>query len=622
VTTEPFFQQVTQDFDAPYFEGSGPREPDNLALPVSLDGRAFLVDTRPETGQTRFQRESVQLLHTQQQDSSGDQTLVPPEMWRRIVESWHFGQGQTRYDRVNSLPYRFKSSEGINVWDEWGMSLLKETQNIRALAAGASMLVSLNVDTLWVGVGSTGYWWSGLSAGPFPPAAPTTMSMGAAVVSATTDGKNLYTLSDAGVVKKWTDATTSTTFATVTTFQPTKAVIRYIKGFLLVGNGNRLVDVTTGAPLVVFTHPLVDFYWVDMCEGLSNGFLLGGMGDRWLIQSITVSNDGLTLAPPIVAAPLPEGEVGYALGAYLAYVVVGTSAGWHFAVPGGDGQLQVGRLVNTDLPVRCFEGQDRFVWFGQSATTGASGLGRADLSTFIQPMTPASASDLAADDVGIVRGVTTVGAGAGGLGRRVFTVDGVGVFMEGDNLVPIGTLNQGVMTFGTSDPKMGLYAQLYSEPLHGGIQVDVSWDFGPQEVVAEATAQDSLSAGNIPAARRFASASFIFTLTRATEDHTEGPRLTRLEFRAIPVTGRASEWRVPLLVHDDITYDNVSAGRDVISDFDMLMELVESRREFDYREGTRLYRVHAVDFLWVPHHLTYDGDAYNGTYLIVLREIR
>lgn len=622
-TDTPFVQQITEPFDDPFFEGSGPREGDNTGLPVSLDGRAFLINLNPETYQMRFQRESVQLLNSQQQDSSGDQALIPPEVWRRIVESWHFGSGQTRYDRVNSLPYRFKSSDGVDVWDEWGMSLLKDTENIQALAAGPAMMVSLSVDTLWVGVGSTGYWWSGLSSGPFPPAAPTVMAMGETVVSACSDGKNLYTLSQTGVVKKWTSATVSTTFATVTTFSPTKAIIRYVKGFVLVGNGNRLVDVTGGSEVTVFIHPLVDFSWVDMCEGLGNGFLLGGIGDRWMVMSITVASDAATLSPPIVACPLPEGEIGYALGAYLGYVVVGTSAGWHFGVPSGD-QLALGRLVDSSAPVRCFEGQDRFVWFGQSAAVGtAAGLGRADLSTFIQPMTPASANDLASDsDGGTVRNVTTVGAGAGGLGRRVFTVDGVGVYMEADELVPIGHLDQGVMTFGTSDPKMGLYAQLYSEPLSGGIQVSVSWDFGAEETVADASAQNSLSGGNIPTAVKFASASFIFTLSRNVATPTEGPRLTRLEFRAIPVTGRASEWRVPLLIHDTTTYDTITQGRDVISDLDMLMDLVESRREFDYREGSRLYRVHATDFLWMPHHLTLDGNAYNGTYLIVLREIR
>lgn len=620
MTETPFLQQVTEEFNDPYYEGVGAREPDNLAMPVSLDGRAFMVNLMPEGGQTRFQRESIQLLNAQQQDSSGDLSLVPPEMWRRIVESWHFGAGQTRYDRVNSLPYRFNSSDGINVWDEWGISLLNETENIQELAAGSAMLVAMDVDTLWVGVDDVGYWWSGLSAGPFPPSAPTTMAMGEDVVSATTDGQNLYTLSATGIVTKWTDATTSTTFATVTTFDPTRAVIRYIKGFLLVGNGNRLVDVTTGVPVSVFIHPLTDFHWVDMCEGLSDGFLLGGMGDHWMVMSITVASDATTLTPPIVAAPLPDGEIGYALGAYLGYVVVGTSAGWHFGVP-NSGQLTLGRLVDTTAAVRCFEGQDRFIWYGQTSTNVA-GLGRADLSTFIAPMTPASANDLVSDTAGVVRGVATVGAGPNQAGRRVFTVDGVGVYMESDNLVPSGTLDQGVLTFGTSDPKMGLYAQVYSEPRIGGIEVAVAWDFEPPEIIAQATAALVLSVGNIPTPRRFSSASYLFTLTRDPDTPSEGPRLTRLEFRAIPVTGRASEWRVPLLIHDTVSYDNVIQDRDVVSDFDTLMELVESRREFDYREGGRLYRVHATDFLWVPHHLTLDGNAYNGTFLIVLRELR
>jgi hypothetical protein len=114
----------------------------------------------------------------------------------------------------------------------------------------------------------------------------------------------------------------------------------------------------------------------------------------------------------------------------------------------------------------------------------------------------------------------------------------------------------------------------------------------------------------------------VWTLRRSTEDATLGPVVTRIEFRALPVPGRSTEWRIPLVIAEAINYDNVSQGREIIDDYDFLVDIVESRRQFIYREGQRRWLLHGIDFLWQPANMTLNGETYNGVFTLVARELR
>ena len=195
-------------------------------------------------------------------------------------------------------------------------------------------------------------------------------------------------------------------------------LLRYIKGFLILAAANKIYDISGGTLVTVYTHPLTAFTWRDAAEG-SVGYLLGGQGDRWAVYAIAPKQDATTLDVPTQAAPIPDGEVGYALGCYLNYLMVGLSTGWRFGVADTQGNATLGRLISSTNPVRCFEGQDRFVWFGRSAdaTTPPAGLGRADLETFTGPLTPAYANDLQTSvTTGTVSACVTFGAATGGGG--------------------------------------------------------------------------------------------------------------------------------------------------------------------------------------------------------------
>jgi len=299
-----------------------------------------------------------------------------------------------------------------------------------------------------------------------------------------------------------------------------------------------------------------------------------------------------------VAVNLPHGEVGYSIGSYLGYIFIGTNKGVRMAQADSNGDLTLGAIIPTAKFVNCFEGQDRFVWYGNSsigpeytsvsgdqATFPASavcGLGRLDLTTFTTTaLTPAYANDLVAEGETAGRNVQAVVTWEG---RRVFSVNGGGVYYEGSKKMPAGWLKQGVMSFSVEDLKNGLYQQAKWLPGQGRIGLDLSLDSTAYDryayllVTGNTIRSDNLGLrGN-----QFSRINARFVLFRASADTSKAPVFTRWELRATPVRGAASRWTVPILNYDTVDIDGVSYPRDVVAELDTLMEFVEGGRVFVY----------------------------------------
>ena len=127
---------IRERLDEPYQQAGQPSDPASTVLPVTLDGRSYLVDTSRNTPlQERFRRSSVQLLNSQQNIDKGESALTTPEVWRRTYKSWHHGAGQRFADREDSDMYRFDTCKGVNVWERWEVTLLHDTERIYDNAA-------------------------------------------------------------------------------------------------------------------------------------------------------------------------------------------------------------------------------------------------------------------------------------------------------------------------------------------------------------------------------------------------------------------------------------------------------------------------------------------------------
>lgn len=599
----------------PIYEGVGAVPPGELGgFPIALGGRPFVVDLSHNLHGYRFQRTQVNLLNSQQQASDGDNSLVAPEVWRRYQDTWHLGSGQDRQDPSDAVPGRYADSEGINPWERHGISLLNRTELLLPLEGRISM-VTLNQRTILVATGPNVYW---IDYGYEPIA----YAAGADIVSMTSDGTSGYLLLTTGVILKVADAFTYTTMATLPNVaQAGQSMLRFVKGKFLASAQNVLYEVfTTGTVNRIHGHDIPEYRWIDACDGLSVAYVLGGTGDHWHVHRLGVNKDDLRFSQPIVAAPLPEGEVGYALGSYLGYVMIGLSTGWRFALPDGSDNLSYGRLVSTKAPVECFESQDRFVWYGQSGDD--VGLGRADLSTFVAPSTPAYANDLRTPDgtgSGRVGNAATVGAAAGGFGLRVFTVDDVGILIETAMPVESGWLECSLTAFNTTDEKRGVYAVASWESGPGEVDLSVAYDDSEFIVIASGNTEVGTGTGNIAIPEKFVAIRIRFDL------HSIGafsPVVTRWEVRSLPVYGKASQWRIPLLLHESLNVDDREVDSDPGSDYDYLVALCEGRQQFTYRERGRSWVVYATDFLWEAWRETQNGETYQGLFVISLRELR
>lgn len=599
--------EITEGFEDPTYSGSSAStRPEQTGYPLALEGRGYMIDW---TSQIPYTRKGVDLLNTQQAQSGGDQSQVPPNIWRRSMESWHQGDGQARLDRDDSLPYRFSRSKGIDPWEPWKLSLLHTVENVQALAAERTFVETIT-DYVIVVQGDTGYWMDTTTL------AWSTCDFGDQVVDTASDGTSLYVLLEDGTVDLWVDDTaveSTLVSSPVGNWDETAATLDVVKGFLLLSCENVLYDATSGTPADFYTHPNENFHWGAACDGQQAGYILGGTGDRWHAFALTLKDDGTTFNPPIIATTFPDGEIPTAISEYLGFVLIGSQRGFRLATE-SDG-LTYGRLLETDAPVECFEGQDRFVWYGRSSASEGASLGRADLSVFTSPLTPATASDLFQDTPGRVAGVVTL------RDKRLFVVEGVGVFLESTDYVSEGWLETGAMTFGATDPKQGTYVQALYDDLvgAGGIEIDYRKDGGTWEEIGSALT--GVTMGNLPLGVLFTTLEVRIRMSPSVPTPTLTPVFTRIEARAIVVPGRSSEWTVPILLSDSLDYMGAVESRSIIEDFDHLLGLVQSRRNFQFREGTRTFGVFATDFYWFPQAES-DGMRYNrGTFVISLREV-
>lgn len=610
-TGDPGLNGFTASFDFPFRTSSTDSGSGGKDFPVSIDGNGYVLSLSEQSYRYAYKRESLDILRSVQNPQPHENQFVTPVVWRRLVESWHLGAGQAVFDRDTSSNYRFNDSFGVDPWTRWQVSLLPDTTKLLTSASSTIFVEVLN-SVIVVGAGTSLSWISTPTGTP----STSTDTLGSALTDMTTDGQYVYTTHADGTIYKRTGfgaATLVTTLAGVN-------FAHYGKGWLLAGVGNSLYSIIGGTATLVGTAFQASFQWVDMCEGLNCLYVVGGVGDKWAVYRVSIDPTGTKLLPPVLAAELPNGERTYSVDSYQGYVMVGTQKGLRFGATNSQGDITLGNLVETPYPVRDFEGQSRFVWFGYSDKyAGYTGLGRLSLTDFTAPLTPAYASDLQAATTGEITAVATWSSGSSQ--RMVFAVAGQGVYMQAATLIQSGWVDQGAVSFQVPDLKIGLYQQIRFKPLVGSIVLSQDIDqSGAFVQLATSNVQGTVSSENsLMYSQLFQSVTPKFTLTRQTT--TTGPTLTRWELRAMPNTGRAQRWTLPILIAETLEHGGSTYQRDVQKDIDALIGLVSSGRVFAFREGEQTWSCTADSFEWTPRRLNTDGSAYQGLLILVIQEL-
>lgn len=434
----------------------------------------FLIDLSADGG--GFISQSVPMLRNQADQGArpGEQSLSPDDLWRRSVESWHHGAGQTHADRETSDPYRFRSSIHC---DPWTKSKLQPLNTI-AETAGATTYSTLLV------AGDTLFWQKDTAlqyATVVVDGVPTFSSatgLPATIYSAASDGANVYTVHGSANDLYVTDPATGVG-ASLVTNGGTKdlRLVRYAKGRILAFDttGSVYNPVTAGAlPTALYTHPLgADFVWTDATEGESNIYMSGYSGTgseaHGVIYRTAIKADGTALDIPIIAARLPDGEQALAVCGYLGLLFIGTSLGVRTCLERDDGSLVVGPLIETG-PCYCFEPQGSQVWFGWDVFEDfqvqnidgigtCAGLGRIDLTDFeFGKGAPPYATDLMREQTLVATTLSVITF----QGSRFFVIAGVGLLGETTPAHDTFYMVSGLFNFGLTEMKTWHYLKTRS----------------------------------------------------------------------------------------------------------------------------------------------------------------
>lgn len=593
---------IDTTFSEPYYSGAGGVSADVPGkFPIAVAGHAYLLD---DADTQNWRDQSIPMLKQlyDPNPTPSEASINAEGLWRRAQDTWHLGAGQTYRDRdANGLSERFRSSKGINPWTKYQVSLLYDTTKSLVIAGSNTQTVSAG-SRLYVVDGTILKYTTDLSA-------YTTTSAGSGVAinnaSLASDGFHVWVgVGASGIYQTDTSSSAQSQLVSDTVGGP----VAYVKGRLMCANGASIYNITStvlaAKPTALFTHGNSNFAWVGFAEGRSQIYAAGFSGDKSWIYKTAVKTDGSALDAPSVAGELPDGEIVRSIQGYLGYILLGTDKGWRFCVSDGQGNLNIGARVNTPGAVFCFEGQDRYVWFGwTNYDSTSSGLGRMDLTNFTEGDAnsggvPAYASDLMATAQGTVRGVATFA------GTPVFTVDAVGLYSQSANRVASGTLDTGVINFTLPDPKSFLYADVaeYPLPVGGTIAASLAVDDGTfMSIGSSSTVSDTfitLNCNQVVGKQ----AELRFTLTFPT-DNTASPTLRswRLKATAGAHDGPNEYMHRPLLFHRELMNAQHNSTRfDPSAEVTFIKGLRQTRSLISLVEYSGSYTGLIEDFEWIP----------------------
>lgn len=593
--------------DTPFYLGAGSGTDQSARWQVSLGGVAYALDTKT----TPLRHASVPLLRAAQDDLAepGKKSLNPEAFWRRSFESWHVGAGQTHFDRDDSNPWRFRRSKGVNVWDRNQVSLLNAT-DAKTSSANTNLYLAVAGSYLYETDGTALKYTQDIT--PDTPTFTTVTGTPATAPSdLASDGFNVLTAHAASGIYKTTRGAATTASQLTGTVQR----VAYGKGRWVATNGPTLYDITTAVtgapgalPAAFYTQPNTDWVWNSFAEGPSAFYVGGFSGDKSLIYRLTMKEDGTGLNQPVVAGTLPDGEILRSMQGYLGFVLLGTSKGVRVAVPASNADLNIGAFIPTDNPVLCFEGQDRFVWFGWTSFEASdSGLGRVDLKTFsdVDALAPAYATDLMSGVTGDVQAVVTF------QNLRVFTVSGHGIYAEDTSkLAATGQIDSGLFDFGLIDQKLSLFVDMTHINVGGSHSIYLSIDRGTFALLATMTS-DNFPVGTGEA--RGNEFEIRIVLNRDGVTPTVGPTVRSWAMRVQPTTRFTEEIIAPLLIAPSIlTLDGELEAVDSAAAFDHIVSLCDSKEIVQYREGNRTWSVIVADYQCDAVHVWGGPDVDRG----------
>jgi hypothetical protein len=628
---------------------------------IAVDGHPFNIDWEPDAfGVARMRRETIPLLR-QQADQSvapGEASLNPEGFWRRNMESWHHGAGQAHRDRLDSDPYRFHQSYGVDIWTKYELGPLFSTARKRTSSDNNVQVIAVN-GVMHIVDGSDTYYTANPTAGT-PTFTAMSIRAGEAANSIAnntsgqpicTDGATLYVIFTDGI-----HTATGSTSGTAAHYADDPAgkhysCIGFAKGRLMAAADNKIYNVIAGgaAPAALFTHSNPNARWTAFADGNTMIYAAATGISSGEVYKIPIKSDASGLDTPSPAMPaLPPGEYVLSMRGGLGFLALGTSRGVRICAADTAGNLFVGPLIPTQRPGSrpsdpycpvyglCY-GSPSFLYAtdnlltSQYLGTNGAGLVKLDLAQEVN-LLPPYASDLLVNQggSGIPTTVEVIPSGSGA-GILVFAVANQGFYVQGTSYVIAGALDTGFVTFALPDKKIP-------------IQVDAEVRITSPATIALGVAIDgtgtTYSGGDtFPTVATYTSAdmnpetSLLGAPVNAAQmrrmewritlgsDGTGLPTLRHLGWRAEPCADGGLRIWVPVLTYETIEVN----GTEVTFDPEVLLAALDAlRRErtpVPYQHGKVTETVILEDYEQRSHHETVDGYETNGTILLQLKKV-
>jgi hypothetical protein len=557
----------------------------DMAYDLTIDDIPFVASV---SNQNPYRRETAQYRKDQFDNSQepGEQSLTG--WWLRSQTSWHNGAGISFYEPgtdYQHVSHRFFDSRGIDVWTIGEAKLLNDVFHSYT---GANGIIAVAGES----VGGTDYIVSGDSAGILKKltlngdatTSPANYTLATGHNAAgqpinpfkaiTSDGTRYFAVCDVAIHAGNIDGTDPDV---VVARHATGGLhsIKYVKGYLMFGEAEKLYYIPVANPLVneghggsaekfptgtVFKrHINPNFVW-NAIEGGDRFIYAGGYAgsdsEIWAIPF-----DETTLAPDPTSAiqviQLPYGETINAMQYYLGYMAVGTSKGVRIAQSNSDGSLTLGPLlVETEFPVTGFTATGNYV-FASTSVAGENGfdnaiLIRIDLSQQFSDGTFAYAYDLQyesdedsyASDVLFAEDRLHIIVNEGGDAGEIQTE-------KLSQKRASGWLQTGKIRYGTVEPKFFRYINVQCDTGQGDSIVAYTInDQGNQASIATLSAglsNQDVFIGTLSAAQELVSFKFVFN--NVTED-AGVPVLNAYQIKAVPAAKRQRLIQYPLSCFD------------------------------------------------------------------------
>jgi hypothetical protein len=456
----------------------------NISYDMAVAGMPFIAaisDKNPATRETApFRKDQFDNGR-----EPGEQSLTG--WWLRSQMSFHSGSGINFYDPLTNDEtgqYRFKDSQGVDVWTKGEVKLLKDVTNTHETTGPVTgtdhQHVNQHVRSIqWAGTNGVllhdEYDVDKISAnGTVTHFIDYNTGSAEPVRAICDDGVFAYWVSNAVAgganklhmyKKLLTDNTTTipTPMFTETGLVIEYAVMEFVKDRIILCVNNKVYELTTTATSLgtpVFTNTNTNYHYTSIAASGPAIYTAGHSGIYSTIQRYALNTSGAmpTLASAVVAAELPAGEVVERIFYYLGYMCIGTSKGIRVAlVNDQDGSLDYGPLiVETSQPVYDFAARDRFVWAASGIGELDAGLIRMDLENEISTLRMAYANDLQVTQTAehYTTGVAFIGTTNRLAFCTAFEVTNGAIYLESaSTLRTSGYLTTGNIRYGTLEPK-------------------------------------------------------------------------------------------------------------------------------------------------------------------------